>query len=324
MKVLVLGGTGFIGREVARRLSSQDSTEVVVASRRAQGSPAGSSGISVDALDQAALTRALEGVDAVVNCVAGDGGAIVQGAETLVRAALDAGRPRVVHMSTMSVYGGAQGLVDESHPTRDDLGWYGHAKIEAEASFDRYRQAGGNAVILRPGCVVGAGGVDWVGRLARLLELRRLGDLGAAGDGPTNLVDVADVAQAVVGALALPQSPNGAPRFNLAAPDSPRWNAYFTDLAIALGATPVRRLTARAMKREIYLRGIALKMAERLAGKLGARVDLPPAITPSLTRLWSQQIQLDSGAATRDLRLSWTPYAQTLQRSVDWWRGSPS
>jgi nucleoside-diphosphate-sugar epimerase len=322
MKVLILGGTGFIGREIARQLSSQDSTEVVVASRHAQGSSAGSRGISVDARDKAALTRAFAGVDAVVNCVTGDADAIVQGAETLVQAALDSGRPRLVHMSSMAVYGGDEGLLDESHPMRDVGWWYGRAKIEAEASFDRYRQAGGNAVILRPGCVAGAGSADWVARLARLLELGRLGDLGAAGDGPTNLVDVTDVAQAVVNALSLPPSPNGVPRFNLAAPDGPRWNTYFTDLALGLGATPVKRLTARAMKREIYLRGIALKVAERLAKKLGARLDLPPAITPTLTRLWAQQIQLDSTAATRELRLSWTPYAETLRRSVDWWRGS--
>lgn len=322
MKVLLLGGSDFLRRAIAGRLAVEGSIELVTASKSSQDPPLALKNVVVDALDQAGLTRALEGTDAVVNCFTGDARSITLGAETLVRAAADSGMPRVVHFSSMGVYGGAEGRIDEQHPIPDGLGWYGQAKMQAEASIERYRQAGGDAVILRPGCMAGSGAIDWVGRPARLLELGRLGDLGVAGDGPSNLVNVTDVASAVAGALTFPMPSGGVPKFNLAAPDSPRWNGYFVDLALALGITPVKRLSARQLKRDVYLRGVALKVAERVTGKLKLRVDLPPAIPPSLMRLWSQQIRLDGSAATRDLALTWTPYAETLAQSANWWRES--
>lgn len=317
MKVLVLGGAGFVGRVVVRQLAASGWAQAIVASRRPPGAQPGTLTVCVDTLDPAGLAQALAGVDAVVNCVAGDGAAIGAGADTLVQAALGAGRPRLVHLSTMAVYGGAQGVLDERHPMNDDLGWYGHAKIQAEEAMRRYRQAGGEVVILRPGCVAGKGSDAWVGRPAYWLKAGRLGDLGTAGDGPANLVDVEDVAQAVLKALRLPLQED-APVFNLAAPDSPRWNAYFQDLALAIHATPVKRLTARQLKREVYLRGVALKVAERVCAKLRWDLALPPSMPPSLLRLWAQQIQLDSRAATETLQLVWTPYVATLQRSAQW------
>lgn len=309
MKVLVLGGNGFIGRAIVDQLSRSDWAEPVVASRSA----------GVDSRDEAALTRALGGMDAVINCVAGEGASIAEGAACLTRAALAAGRVRLVHLSTMSVYGRSEGLVSESHAQVDDLGWYGHAKIAAEAHMQRYREAGGDVVMLRPGCVVGAGSVAWVGRMAQWLAAGRIGDLGPWGDGPANLVDVVDVAQAAVAALRYAVPQGTAPAFNLAAPDSPRWNDYFCDLALAIGATPLKRLGARQLKFEALVKGVPLKVAERVMSRLKLDTSgLPPGIPPSLLGLWRQQIELDSSAATRDLGVRWTPYADTLAHSARW------
>ena len=219
----------------------------------------------------------------------------------------------------MSVYGSTQGLVNEQTPLLDDLGWYGQAKIQAEAHMNRYAAQGGPVVMLRPGVVIGPGSEPWVRRIARWLAAGRLADLGPQGDGPANLVDVEDVAQAAVRALQQPTPTGQALAFNLAAPDSPRWNDYFCDLTLAMGVGPLQRWGARRLKWEAYGRGVPLKVLERLGGKLKLNTaGLPEGLPPSLMGLWAQQIELDSRAATQAMGMVWTPYRQTLDRSVDW------
>lgn len=321
MRVLVLGGNGFIGRSVVRCLLDTDWAEPVVASRFALQSATkdGVTTISVDSKDEDRLTGALAGVDAVVNCVAGDGSSISAGAGSLVNAALAARQPRIVHLSTESVYGCAEGRVNESFPLRDDLGWYGHAKILAEKHMQRYYAAGGALVILRPGCVIGSGSEAWVGRIARWLVAGRLGDLGPWGDGPANLVDVDDVARACVLALRHPCSGTNIPIFNLAMPDSPRWNDYFSDLALALGAIPLKRMGKGLLQFEAYIKGIPLKLMERVLSRMKLPTQhLSPGIPPSLLALWRQQLWLDGSAATRELGMTWSSYADSLRISTEW------
>jgi nucleoside-diphosphate-sugar epimerase len=274
----------------------------------------------VDTLDAAAMKRATEGVDAIVNCVAGSAAAIAQGARVLVQAAQHSGRPRLVHLSTMSVYGAQEGEVTEASPRDPSIGWYAKAKCEAEDIVADYD---GGAVILRPGCVWGPGSELWVGRIGRLLRARRLGDLGAAGDGWSNLVAVDDVCAAVIASLRIAATP-GVPRvFNLAAPDSPRWNDYFVDLALAIGATPVPRLSARRVKLDAKLLGPPLKILEIAAKKMGvSSLALPDPLPPGLLGVFERHLHLRSELAQRELGIEWTPYERVLQASAAWFTAS--
>jgi nucleoside-diphosphate-sugar epimerase len=323
MKVLVLGGTGYIGARLASQLAQTDWALPVVASRRN----------GVDTTDIDSMTRALQGVDAVVNCVAGSAEGIAQGARVLVQAAERAGRPRIVHLSTMSVYGALEGEVTEASPRDPSIGWYARAKCEAEDIIGDYESG---VVMLRPGCVWGAGSELWVGRIGRLLRAGRLGDLGAAGDGWANLVSVDDVCAAAIASLRLPLSPGMPSVFNLAAPDSPRWNEYFTDLALAIGATPVARLSARRLRLDAKLIGPPLKVAEILMKKAGrATSSLPDPLPPGLLGVFERHLHLRGELAQRDLGIAYTPYRQVLHESADWFlanrapamgtmRGSPN
>lgn len=294
MKVLVLGGSGYIGSRVCQRLA-REGIEAVAASRRA----------GVDTLDAASMTRALQGVDAVVNCVAGSASAIAQGARVLLDAAQASGRPRIVHLSSMAVYGALEGEVTEASPRDPSIGWYARAKCEAEDILADYE---GGVVMLRPGCVWGPQSDLWVGRIARFLRAHRLGDLGAAGDGWSNLVAVEDVCAAVLASLHIQATP-GLPRvFNLAAPDSPRWNDYFVDLALGISATPVRRISARQLKIDAMLFGPPLKVLEKFTRAL------PDPLPPNLLGVFERQLHLRSELAERELGIVWTPYEDVLQR----------
>jgi nucleoside-diphosphate-sugar epimerase len=318
MRVLVLGATGYVGQRLMNMLANTPWAEPAGASRGHAAPSPGLETLQVDTRDPVSLATALRGFDAVVNCVAGSARAISDGSLSLAQACQTAECARIVHLSTMSVYGPAEGLIDEKTPLDPALGWYGRAKCEAETHLSDFSRAGGQVVILRPGCVFGPGSELWVGRTGRWLHSRRLGDLGAAGDGWSNLVHVDDVCQAVMAALQLPLNPQQTAVFNLAAPDSPRWNDYFVDLALATGATPVPRLSRRQIMLDTWVAAPPLKLAQLLLKRLGMSAALPDPMPPGLPRLWKQHLRLDSSAAAQKLGLDWTPYAESLQSSASW------
>jgi nucleoside-diphosphate-sugar epimerase len=315
MKVLVLGGSGYIGSRLCAMLADSGWAAPVSASRHAIWD---TQSLPLDTTDAASLKRALRGMDAVVNCVAGSAQAIAQGAHVLVQAANESGCQRIVHLSTMSVYGAREGEVDEDAPRDPTIGWYAKAKCEAEDAISAFASHGGSVVMLRPGCVWGPGSELWVGRIGRLLRSHRLGDLGAAGDGWSNLVAVQDVCAAVMASLRVDAS--GAPRiYNVAAPDSPRWNDYFVDLALAIGATPVRRLSPRRLKLDARLAGPCLKLTEIALKKAGrATSRLPDPLPPGLLGVFERQLHLRSERAQHELALRWTPYEEVLSAAAAW------
>jgi nucleoside-diphosphate-sugar epimerase len=256
----------------------------------------------------------MQGVAGVVNCVAGDAANIVLNATALFNAAKTlTPSPRIIHLSTMSVYGSAVGLVDESASLRGDLGPYSEAKVTAEKVASAYP----HSVIFRPGCVFGPGSEQWSVRFARLLLAHRLGDLGPAGDGCCNLVHVADVALAVLRALEDPRMDGRV--FNLATPAPPTWNEFLIRYAIALRAVPVSRISGKRLRIEGKVLAPPLKIAEILARifKIDAR-RIPPPIPPSLIRLMGQDIRLDPRRAESELGLRFRDTQAALEQTAHW------
>jgi nucleoside-diphosphate-sugar epimerase len=318
-RVLVLGAAGFLGRRVLAALGACGWAQPIAGLRRPRaGMPSGVSMTTVDATDRAALGRALEGAAFVVNCVGGDAAALAEGARCLFECARARDSiERIVHISSMAVYGSATGRIRETAALRPDTGWYAEAKVRAEESARGYAAAGGRVVILRPGCIYGPESEAWTGRIGRWLRAGRIGDLGAGGDGPTNLVLVDDVVTAVLAALQEPRAEGQA--INLADPDAGTWNGYFVRFARAIGSTPARRISGRRLRIETKLLAPPLKIAEIAAHRLtGGRIRLPEPIPPSLARLWQQDIELDSGVAEALLQLQWTPMTRGLELAARW------
>lgn len=294
-RVLVLGSEHFVAARVLQALSAGDWATPVPFS----GPPA--------SLSEAHLA----GIDSVFNGSLGRPDAILSPAQALYGALERIGSgPRVVHLSSMTVYGTRTGAVVETAALRSDLGAYGAAQVAAESLAMHYPRS----VILRPGCEYGPDCPQWSERIARLLYSHRLGDLGAAGDGVCNLLFVDDLVEAILKSLSAPGIDGAC--FNLAMPSPPTWNEYFTRFARALGAVPVSRIGARRLKIEARLAAPPLKLLEMMQQRLGSAGAIPPAITPSLLNLCGQNITLLSGKAEEALDLAWTPLHEGLQRAA--------
>jgi nucleoside-diphosphate-sugar epimerase len=155
--VLVTGATGTVGSAVVPRFV-QEGVQVRALVRSREAQVPGARAVLGDLGDADGLTRAAEGVDALIHCAAAlndDPAACrhlnVEGTRHVVEAALSSGA-RLVHVSTVSVYAhrARAGEVGEDHPLRtgppDD---YGHSKAEAERVVQAAVGRGLVAVVLR-------------------------------------------------------------------------------------------------------------------------------------------------------------------------------
>ncbi len=315
--VLVLGASGFVGSHLVAALSDSLTYRPIAASRRA---PSGQvEARTFDATDINAMQAALRNIDYVVNCIAGSDRAMIAATEVLCNAARVLPLRRIVHLSSMAVYGAATGTVHEDKTPVAPLSGYGDAKIACEKIIQRYVHDGGNAVILRPTCVFGPGSVQWTTRIQRLLMVRRIGDMGLAGDGHCNLAFIEDLVVGIIRALNAPSLSGRV--FNISSSASLTWNQFLIQFAKALGATPVKRVPQRTLKIEAKLLAPVRRIADIGLRRIGVRSDLTEAITPSLLALMSQDIRIDCSAAVSALSLPCTSVEQMIASAVDWLGG---
>lgn len=204
-RVLLLGGTGFVGRHVCEHLVRQG-CDLTVLTRRAEHAQAvqhlpGLTVLEGDAHDEATLRRLLPGHDAVVHLVA-----ILQGRDSdfervhvelprkLARACLTTGVRRVVHVSAL----GADPATASIAPSR-----YLRSKSQGEAVLQQAAQskdgAGLQLTVLRPSVIFGAGDrfLNLFAALQRVFPLVPL----AGADARFQPVWVVNVAEAVARCL---------------------------------------------------------------------------------------------------------------------------
>lgn len=200
-KVLVVGGSGFVGSAIVRRLSAQGA-KVLVPTRRRERSKhlillPGVEVVEADVNDDATLRTLVSGMDAVVNLVGilhGDSGspygkafksAHVDLPRRIGEACAAAGVPRLIHMSALGVSPDAPSMYLRSKAA-------GEEAVKAAAR-------GVALTLFRPSVIFGSDDrfTNLFATMQRVLWVLSLG----GADARLQPVHVEDVARAMVGAI---------------------------------------------------------------------------------------------------------------------------
>ena len=310
MRVLVTGGTGYLGSAIVRALARAGHEPIAfarhaTASLRSGGLPGRA--IDGDIRDTRAVTAAAAGADAICHAAAlvalwrrdpSEFDAVnVGGLQSVLSATREHGLTRLVYTSSFLALPPA----DSPHPLKANH--YQRTKVAARDVARRATSDGSPVVTLYPGVIYGPGPPtegDLVGRLMRDHLAGRL----PAVIGPEHLWSFAfvdDVADAHVAALT---HPNPARDYVVGGVNAPQQTIY--EFLRKERGRPVPRRLPRGL-------AIAAALVQETYSALAHRA---PLVTRGVVEIFSHDWSLDSSAARTDLGLWITPLPDGLARTL--------
>ncbi|HLY68913.1 MAG TPA: NAD-dependent epimerase/dehydratase family protein [Puia sp.] len=214
-KVLITGGTGFLGAYVIKELVQKNYS--VRAIRRSSKLPFyippnifdAVEWIDGDILDVVALENAMKGVDAVmhaaakVSFTAGGRNEMLktnaEGTANVVNAAISQNVKKFIHVSSVAVLGrtNSEEHINESNPWKENALTTNYAVSKYRAEMEVWRAIGEglNAVIVNPSTIIGYG--DWNTSSPAIFK-SVYNEFPWYSNGINSFVDVEDVAKAMV------------------------------------------------------------------------------------------------------------------------------
>lgn len=208
-KVLVTGATGFIGGRLVERLVLEHGANVRALVRNFKNASRIArfpvEMIGGDILDKEVVSNAVEGCEIIFHCAYDfTGSAInkkevsIKGTENICKAALTHKVKRLVHVSTISVYGSTpDGDLDENSHKQPSEDVYVKTKLAAEGLVLDYHKKNGLPVsVLQPTIVYGPYSRPWTITPSKQLKTGRV-VLVNNGDGLCNDVYIDDVVDAM-------------------------------------------------------------------------------------------------------------------------------
>jgi farnesol dehydrogenase len=323
MKVLLTGGTGFLGRNVARSLAARGHELRVLARETSdlEGLPAEAAIVRGDVTDVESLKQAAEGCDALVHLAA-----LVKvwvpdpelfravnvgGLQNAIAAAAAVGARLVYTSSFMAVGPSGPEPADESriHSMMGIRNPYERTKAEADVIARDAAARGADIVILYPGVVYGPGDMTEGNLVARLVSDHLKGKLPALVGPGNRLWSYAYVDDVADGhALALEKGRRGE-RYFLCGE-----NATLTDLFALVhemtGAAPPRWHLPFPVASAV---GRGMWIWAELTG-------LSPQMTQGEVGVFREHWAYSSAKAERELGYRSRPLREGLRATIDWLR----
>lgn len=277
MHVFITGGTGFIGSRLVQACLEAGHTVTALGQantpaeaanlERLQGG--GARMVNASVTDPAALALAMTGADVVVHLAAAQHemnvpdahfrAVNVEGTRNVFEAALSQRVLRVVHGSTIGVYGATDGVIDEDTPCHPD-NIYGATKLEGEQLALSYG-ARIEVVVVRIPEVYGPGDRRLL-KLFRAIGRRKFVNIGP-GKNLHHPMYVDDLTEALLAFAAHPEAPGQV--YLLAGKEAVSTDAMVAAIAAAVATPaptlrlPLAPLMAVATVMEVTLRPLGIQ-----------------------------------------------------------------
>jgi nucleoside-diphosphate-sugar epimerase len=254
-RVLVTGGTGFLGGRLVERLVLEHRASVRVLVRNFARAPRiGRFPIEMvhgDVTRPDDVERAVDGCEVIFHLAALGAQESkglrrlvnVDGTRNVLDAALHAGVKRVVHLSSLMVYGDMpDGDLDENAPRRYSGNVYSDTKLDAEqVAFDYVEKHGLPMAILQPTAIYGPFGDYWTMYQLHKLKTERV-ILVNGGDGLCNAVYIDDAVSAIL--LAAVKESAVGQAFLISGEQPATWRDFFDRYARMLGGADMVSMSA--------------------------------------------------------------------------------
>jgi nucleoside-diphosphate-sugar epimerase len=321
MRVMVTGGTGFVGSHTARALHAAGHRVRLLVRDRDKLKRVYAAGDFVpddlvvgDAADESAVAEAMRGCDAVFHAAAlvdlrrKSARRVLEtnaaAVECVVAGAAKRGLARIVYVSSMSIFfrPGAPPLTPESEIVPGPTA-YGQSKVAAEHVVRRLQAAGAPIAISYPSGVVGPDDPSMTDANRALWAW--IAQLSIDTEGGFQPVDVRDVAALHVRLLEL-------------APGVHRYAAAGPMLPWAENYAVIERVTGRRMRLRAPIPGPLLRGFGRVGDAVKRVVDFAFPLTSDAMEFATRWPGADASRTTRELGLRFRPVEETYADAIRW------
>jgi dihydroflavonol-4-reductase len=317
MKVLVTGGTGFIGSHTCRALlAAGHGVRLFVRNKAKAKSVFGAAIRSVvvgNITDAVAVKKALAGCDAAIHLAAmvstskDDAEQVyrenVAAATNVLGLAADAGCRAIIHVSSVTaIYNPAAKMLDHNSPLGNARSAYGSSKVECERFARELQERGAPLHITYPASVIGPDAPALTEPHQGLVAC--LFGLGPNIPSGNQYVDVRDVAQAHARLIDRPLEPG---RYPLGG-HFVSWEDLYAIL---------QRLTGRNIL-TVPMPGFAARTVGRLLDALKPVVAIDLPISQESMQYATQWVELDNRQTEKHLKLKFRPFEESLIETIRW------
>jgi dihydroflavonol-4-reductase len=321
MRVLVTGGTGFVGsHSVAALVAAGHNVRLLVRSPDRIGPALAPLGVTTamdhtvgDVTDPDSVKRALRGCDAVLHAAAvynldararpAIARTNVAGAETVLRAAVEAGCDPVVQVSSVAALLRRRATVTPESPLSTTRGAYIRSKAASEAIARRLQDDGAPVVIVQPGGVLGPHDPHCGDQTRRLRDVLR-GRYPMWPSGGYHVVDVRDVARVHAALI----TSGGGPRRYLVP-------GHFVDSSTMYGT--LRALTGRRLPLLVVPSAIMLPLSWTLSAVQRVTPFHLPADHEGVVFMRSDT-RCDDSRAREQFGIQPRPLTETYRDTIRW------
>lgn len=324
MKAFITGATGFIGRYLVRRMAGTGHEMYCLARRASDTKELQELGARIvlgDVLDRDSLQQGMRGCDWLLNLAnvfsywepdkTRYRNVNITGMRNVMECALEAGLSKVVHVSSVVVYGKpADAPFSEESPLGPvRFSEYARSKYEGDLiAWELFRERRLPLVMIYPGAVLGSGDANIAGASVDRLIHHKLPST-VFHNSVMTYVHARDVAEAILKAAEKPG--NTGEKYLVG-------NAHMTfDEFYGM----VRDISGEPLPRMRMPDGFALFNA-RMLTVLANVTKRPPLWGMSIDAMRSlkEGVNADGSKAERELGITYTPIRRALEDEVAWYR----